>query len=183
LISIPYLCPSFLKRSLVMKILEEFSIPIGGLLNGEHKYKFRLNNSFFEAFESKEIKDGKFEVEVTLNKFSTRTDFNFKIVGSFASICDRCLEEIRIDIESEYDLIGRYGIGEEEAEFFYIEDQNKPVNIAKFIFEFVNYSIPLMKVCKEKENPACYELLDKINPNLEDEKNPMWEDLNKINFN
>ena len=166
-----------------MKFLDEFSIPLLGLAEGSHEFEYQIDKRFFNAFENTEIKNGNFKVNVALKKSSSRIDFTFHIAGDFESTCDRCLNEIKVYLEDEYDLIGKYGEGEEEAEIFYIPDQNIPLNISKFIYEYVNYSIPLMKVCEEDENPSCYELLDNINPETEDVKNSMWDELNKINFN
>ncbi|MEL6989610.1 MAG: DUF177 domain-containing protein, partial [Bacteroidota bacterium] len=138
-------------------------------------------DTFFKAFENEELK-GQFKVKVTLEKRPSRLDFNFQIDGQLDTPCDRCLKAIKVETEKDFDLIGKIGEGEEEADIFFIEDQNKPLNIAKFVYEYINYSIPMMKVCDENEDVSCDELLDN-NTETEEDSNPVWDVLNKIKFN
>ena len=70
---------------------------------------------------------------------------------------------------------------------FYIDRHESHFSIAAWIFEFINLSIPLQKVCKENEKGASTcnkEILDQLqkfrsNPN-EIPNNKIWKDLDKF---
>ena len=53
-----------------MQFLNQFVISFTGLKEGEHEYKFELENEFFEHFEYNDFNSCKIEATVILNKKS-----------------------------------------------------------------------------------------------------------------
>jgi len=47
-----------------MESLNHFSIPIQGLKDGVHPFKFQIDRTFFKLFEESPIEEGKFEVNL-----------------------------------------------------------------------------------------------------------------------
>ena len=168
-----------------MEILSGYILPLGGLEIGKHEFSYKVTEAFLEAFEYKEIDKADFDVNVQLDKSSNNLKFIFSIGGSFHAACDRCLNEIQIPVDTEYRLMGKYGEGEEEADIFYLPADSNELNISQYVYEYIMYSIPLLKVvdCDQDENPPCnFELLDKMDSEEKEDKNSVWDALHKLNL-
>lgn len=53
-----------------MEVAQRYSIAWKGLKNGRHDFRFEVDKALFEAFESTEIKDGRCEVSVGVDRKS-----------------------------------------------------------------------------------------------------------------
>ena len=73
-----------------MNYFKQFVIQFSGLKNGDHNFNFEVTDKFFEKIEYSEIKKGKVNVDVLLNKQENMLVFNFSINGFVNVICDRC---------------------------------------------------------------------------------------------
>ena len=51
-----------------MEVAQRYSIAWKGLKNGRHDFRFEVDKALFEAFESTEIKDGRCEVSVGVDR-------------------------------------------------------------------------------------------------------------------
>jgi len=70
-----------------MQFLNQFVISFTGLKEGEHEYKFELENEFFEHFEYNDFNSCKIEATVILNKKSNLLEFNFYSKGKINLNC------------------------------------------------------------------------------------------------
>ena len=175
-----------------MNILKHFSIPIEGMKNGLHKKMFTVDNEFFSHFENSPIKKGDFEVELALDKRPDMILMEFDINGNFDTSCDRCMAQIAFPITSQNQLMVKYAENAgEEVGVMYITKDTHHINLSKFIFDSIILSIPLSKVydCRDTEPYPCDEdvikkleiMQEDIDP-TEEETNPIWDSLNKLDF-
>lgn len=65
------------KTEIIMDALIQFSIPVKGLGNGIHEYRFHIDKSFFDQFEHSPIQDGSFEVNFIFDKRPEMFDLHF----------------------------------------------------------------------------------------------------------
>jgi uncharacterized metal-binding protein YceD (DUF177 family) len=174
-----------------MKTLELFSIPIEGLRLGSHKYEFSVDDTFFSCFEGSPIKKGKFEVHIDLEKRSDIYELDFDIRGYIETQCDRCLADIHLPSKSEERLILKYSSEQDEVEdVIYIKRDAHHYNIAQQIYEYICLGKPLTNIydCRIDEPYPCNEtVLSKLGQSdqVEEKKveNPIWDQLNKLDFN
>ena len=68
------------------------TIPLTGLKEGSHNYRFKIESDFFALFEGSEIAGGELAVEVNLVKRSSHLELFFSLAGRVQLVCDRCLE-------------------------------------------------------------------------------------------
>lgn len=175
-----------------MKTLRHFSIPIEGMKNGNHEKTFLVENSFFSHFENSPIQKGKFKVALDLDKRPDLIKMNFEITGSFDTMCDRCMADIALPLGSENQLLVKYADeAAEEPGVIYITRDTHHLNVSKFIYDSIILSIPLSMVydCRIKEPFPCDEeviqklnIIHEENETTEDEKNSVWDSLNKLDF-
>lgn len=164
-----------------MDPLRRFTVPIKGLGLGIHPFEFEISKSFFSHFESSPIENGKFDVAIQLDKRIDMMVLAFSIDGSFNTACDRCLEKFDLPIKGDHDLIVKIAEeAREDDEIFYISDAQTELNLAKFIYEFIILSLPIVKITDDESVHKCdEEVLNFLEGKTEEDSgsNPLWDQL------
>lgn len=168
-----------------MDPLVQFEIPVSGLKDGLHPFDFQLNNEFFECFEASPLKEGNVNVKVYFDKRPDMYVITFDIKGAVKTTCDRCLDEFILPIQSSESLMFKFAAEErEEADIVYILKGATSLNIANYIYDYVNLALPMMKTHDDAEEECNSEITDYLNnQNQEEEtkpqsdKNPIWDAL------
>ena len=62
-----------------------------GLKSGVYSYKFLLDTPLFEDFKNEEIKGGKVNFDVKMERMEHVLLFTFSFAGEVTTQCDRCL--------------------------------------------------------------------------------------------
>jgi len=164
-----------------LKVLKEFTIQFANLKLGAHFYEFEVNNKFFEEFDWLDYTRSQFKVNVELTKQSTMLLLKFDFEGIIAVPCDRCLDEVEINIEGSEQLIVKFGSEEyeETEEILVILEGEYELNIAKYIYEFIQLNVPQKRIHAEgKCNPDVIKKLKSIEK--EEVIDPRWSGLNKL---
>ncbi len=127
-----------------------YNIPLKSLSTGKHEFKFTLDNKFFELIDdgTADVKRGSIDVLVSVKRTSVTFDFDFEISGKVFVPCDRCLDDIKMDVLTNNRLIVKFGAeySEESDEIVIIPEEEGEINIAWFLYEFVVLSLPAKKV-------------------------------------
>lgn len=173
-----------------MITLRSFILPVKGLKIGIHEFDYELDSSFFKLVNEESELVANFDVHVVFDKRFGMYVLDLELKGHYVHPCDRCLEQIQIPVEDSHRLYIKRGVGDEEADIVYLEFFDDEINIAKYIYEFVLVSFPLMNVidCNDMENPPCnMKMLDKwedISKEAESEnkEGSIWDDLNNLNL-
>ena len=171
-----------------METLNQFTIPLEGLKDGMHQFDFQIDRGFFNHFEQSPIQEGNFDLKLFFDKRPDLLVLTFDFKGSFSTNCDRCLEAIELPMKNSEQLLVKYAEApSEEADVVYIERGTQQLNVAKYAYEFICLSIPMIKVydCEEDENPPCNQaILDQLynEEEVEEEetKNPVWDALKDL---
>ena len=88
---------------------KKFIIPFIGLSLGKHQYHYDIDDSFFQEFEHSEIKQGNLEVSLVLDKQSTMLILDIAIRGFVNVMCDRCLDNFNMKLNTEQRLFVKFG--------------------------------------------------------------------------
>ncbi len=127
-----------------------YNIPLRSLSEGKHEFKYDLDKSFFTLIDdgTAEVKKGDLKVVVSLKKTSATFELIFETVGSVQVPCDRCLDEIAMDVDTKNKLIVKFGkeYSEESDEIVIIPEDDGEINIAWFLYEFIVLSLPAKKI-------------------------------------
>lgn len=176
-------------------ILNTYSIHFKGLKVGKHTFNFEVNDKFFEEFEEGEIKQGKLQVDVTLNKQSQMLDLSVSIKGSVEVVCDRCLDNLDIPIVYKGSLYVKFGEerADEGDEIIILTNDDNEINLAQYIYESICLSLPIqryhgMKGTKTKCNKEMMEKLKSLSSEESkkdetEEIDPRWSKLKDIELN
>lgn len=175
--------------------MNTYSIHFKGLKVGKHTFNFEVDNAFFEAFEEGEIKQGKVNVDITLNRQSQMLDFVISIDGLVEVTCDRCLENFDLPISYKGSLFVKFGgiKSEEDDEIIVLTNDDSEINLAQYIYESICLSLPIqryhgMKGTKTKCNKEMIKKLKSLltdSPKKEEteEVDLRWSKLKDIELN
>ena len=133
-----------------MNKLREFDIEISHIKEHvQHTYTYKLDESFFTLFEDSLIQKGLLTVDIDLEKTPLLIRTNFVIKGNVELICDRSLDAFDYPIHSEQQLLFKFteeNEGEITEEIIGIKRETTKINMAQFIYEFINLEVPIKKL-------------------------------------
>ncbi len=173
-----------------MNVLDQFSIPVSGLSNGLHEYEFSVGKDFFEAFAESPIKEGAINVLFNFDKREDMYVLLFDFEGEVEVICDRCLDPFALPIEDRQSLLVKFDDEPwEDADVVFIQKGTQVLNVAKYIYEFINLAVPMTKTHDDAGddcNPDMLKYLEQQEEEEADEPTPnpfldAFKDLNLEN--
>ena len=138
-----------------MKPLVPFTLPISGLRDGTHEFRFQVGEDFFRCFEGSVIHQCDLVVDLVLDKSPNLLVLHFKIDGTVEVECDRCLAPFNLPVRDEQSLLVKYDEApREEGEVIYIEKGTHSLSVAKFVYEFIHLAVPIYKT-HERAGAEC----------------------------
>ena len=171
----------------------EYEIAFVGLKPGEHHFTYEITEKFFEPFQEQDFTNCKTTVKLRLEKNNGFMMLKFDLYGKVEVVCDRCGNNLPMQLWDEFNIIVKMtedpevmNDREEDPDVYYISKSESHINVADWIYEFINLSIPMQKMCKEDEigGPQCNsEVLDKLKRMDEEAKvdsNAIWKGLDQF---
>ena len=117
----------------------------------------------------------------------------FDVDGTVDVICDKCGNTLPMQLWDEFNIIVKIvdepevmNEQEEDPDVYYISRGESHLHMADWIYEFVNLSIPLQKMCKEEEmggakcNIEVLEKLRKMEEQAQKDSNTVWKGLDRF---
>lgn len=126
----------------------EFKLPLKSLPVGTHEMHFRLDKQFFANMESQDVRDADVEVRLTLVHRNDLYDLTFKLTGTVTVLCDRCLDEMELPVDTDYHIVVKYGesYNDDSDEFLEIPESENSLNVAYMLNDTVALAIPIKHV-------------------------------------
>ncbi len=171
---------------------------------GSQEFNYHLNKQFFIDMESSDIHEADLEVHLAANNRGGMYDLEFTITGTVTLICDRCLDNLEYDIDTEYHISVKYGdcYNDDSDEVLEIPESDNYLNVAYMIYDTVELAIPLKhvhapgkcnramsaklnkhraRIADEEDAALADELIDEIeSTDSEENVDPRWNELKKL---
>jgi uncharacterized metal-binding protein YceD (DUF177 family) len=177
-----------------MSLRREYEIAFVGLKPGIHEFDYQVDDTFFEEFQEQDFKNCEANVKLLLDKSSgSFMMLKFEIGGSLQVICDRCSNNLPLQLFEEFVLTVKMveepevmNEQEEDPDVYYISKGESHLDVKNWIYEFINLSIPMQKTCEYEnmDGPYCNEtaraLLNSMRAEAKEQENPIWNDLKKF---
>src|SRR6201996_8168445 len=177
-----------------MSSRREYDIAFVGLKAGIHEFNYRITDKFFEAYQQQDFRHCDAQVKLSLDKKNSFMLLKFEITGKIEIDCDRCGNALPLDLWDEFNILVKLvedpdimNQQEEDPDVYYISKGESHLYISDWVYEFINLSIPMQRMCKEEEmyGPYCNkEVLDMLNKLDRQEDtppvNPLWKGLEKF---
>lgn len=186
-----YLCT--LQMSEAMKALKAYTIQFVGLKEGEHRFQYHINKTFFDHFEYEDFNELDVVVDLKFVKKSTLMQLDFAAKGSVNVNCDVTNESYDEFIEDTFKLIVKFGdeYNNDNEEILVIPHGEYELNVAHYIYELIALAVPNKRVHPGvADGTLKSEILDKLNElslssdekKQEEKRNtdPRWDSLKKL---
>lgn len=150
----------------VMKQLNEYSIPFAGLKLGKHQFEYDIDRKFFDEFGYDEFQDCSLKAKVQLDKKNTMLELTFRHSGTVHVPCDLTGEYFDLPVKGKMDLIVQFGeeFNDENEELLILPHGEHQVNIAQYLYEMIALSIPQKRVHPGvKDGTLKHEAIDRLN--------------------
>lgn len=172
----------------------EFEIAFVGLKPGIHIYEYRIEDKFFTHYGEQDFKNCAANVKLSLDKKNGFMQLKFDIDGTLETNCDRCGNQLPLQLWDEFNIIVKMvdepevmNEQEEDPDVYYISRGESHLYLSDWIYEFINLSIPLQKMCSEQEmggSNCNQEVLEKLRQMEEearkDQHKTVWKGLDKF---
>jgi uncharacterized metal-binding protein YceD (DUF177 family) len=171
----------------------EFEIAFVGLKPGIHVYEYRIEDKFFAPYGDQDFENCMANVKLTLDKKTGFMQLRFDVDGSVDVTCDRCGNPLHVQLWDEFNIIVKMvdnpdemNEQEDDPDVYYISRGESHLHLADWIYEFINLSIPLQKMCKPEEeggtgcNKEVLEKLKQMEPEAKKDPNTVWKGLDKF---
>jgi DUF177 domain-containing protein len=177
-----------------MSSRREFEIAFVGLTPGVHEFYYRITDKFFDAYPAQDFRHCETNIKLSLDKKNGFMLLKFEIGGKIEITCDRCGSNILpLDLWDEFNVLVKLveepdimNEQEEDPDVYYIARGESHLKVADWIFEFINLSIPIQRMCKEENigGPYCnkevLDMLKKLSVEKNKPENPVWKGLEKF---
>lgn len=138
---------------------DDFIVPINGLTQGRKDFRWRVGKEFFEHFENSEILAADLDVEVSAEKSGHFIGVDCDVNGEVTVTCDRCLEELRIPVETGFRLSVKFGkepadsddATDGEREIVWLPESDADLDLGQVVYDYVCLYLPVQRVHPEGE--------------------------------
>ena len=171
--------------------LESLKLDLKELKEENTTLTFDLDDRFFEALDSAEVKRGSLHVSVSIRKATGFFEFLFQTAGTVIISCDRCLDDMEQSVETDNRLVVKLGSTySEEDDIIVVPEDEGILDMAWIIYEFVALAIPIRHVhAPGKCNPAMTQALEELSADRSSDEasdqpiDPRWSVLEKLKNN
>lgn len=179
-----------------------YKLPLKSLPEGVHEFDYTLDKQFFVNMEYGEVRDADIAVHLIVTHRNDLYRLAFEIAGTVTMLCDRCLDDLVLPIETTYDINVEYGddYNDDSDDLLIIPRSDNDLNVAYMLFDTVVLQIPMkhvhpMGMCNRamsallKKHRAGAdaiedELLDSIDDaDTDSPTDPRWDALRDIDTN
>ncbi len=185
-----YLCQP--KKS-EMNHRRAYEIAFVGLKPGVHSFEYQVDSKFFTHYGDQDFSNCKASIKLQLEKNNAFMLLTFDVDGRADVNCDRCGNSLNMQLWDEFKVTVKMvedpetmNNQEEDPDVFYLARTESHLYVGDWIYEFINLSIPMQRMCSEEEmgGPQCNkEVLEKLKKMQEDvnkENNTVWKGLEKF---
>lgn len=130
-----------------------YAIAYKGLKDGEYDFEFEIGDDLFESYGRVEILSGECLARVHMYRTEQMLEIHSSIGGSVICQCDRCLEDCRIPVSFEGDLVVKFSdeIDDYDGEQMWISPADDELDLTQYIYESIVLSLPYRRVHAEGE--------------------------------
>ncbi|HSK12577.1 MAG TPA: DUF177 domain-containing protein, partial [Phnomibacter sp.] len=163
-----------------------------GLKPGEHEFAFEISDKFFSDYSAQDFSNVQATVRLKLDKKTGFMLLRFDVDGKVDVVCDRCGNMLPMQLWDEFNIVVKLvenpeemNEQEEDPDVYYIARTESHLHVADWIFEFINLSLPMTRMCTEAEmgGPFCNkEVLEQLKKMQPEDHNAsaLWKGLEKF---
>ena len=125
-----------------------FKLPLKSLTKGTHSFDYHLDKQFFANMENTDVRDADINVRLTVDYNGDVYALTFVVSGEVLLLCDRCLDDLHMPIDTRYEITVKYGddYNDDSDTLLEIPDSDNFLNVAYMLYDTVVLAIPIKHV-------------------------------------
>jgi len=176
-----------------MSSRRDFDITFVGLKPGIHDFTYDINDQFFTEYQEQDFTNCVAHIRLSLDKKSNFLLLKFEVGGKLNLPCDRCGNTRPFELWDEFNIVvkivedpDQMNSQEEDPDVYYISKGESILHIADWIYEFINLSIPMQRMCNEAEvggiycNKEVLEMIARLDAQKNKPESTLWKGLEKF---
>ena len=175
-----------------------YKLPLKSLSEGVHEFDYSIDKQFFVNMEYGDVRDADLGVHLTVTHRNGLYRLAFAIAGTVTLLCDRCLDDLILPIDTTYDINVEYGddYNDESDDLLIIPRSDNDLNVAYMLFDTIVLQIPMkhvhpmgqcnraMSALLKKHRAGTDEIEDELLDSIENADapaDPRWDALRGLN--
>ena len=125
-----------------------YKLPLKSLGEGVHEFDYKLTKQFFSDMENADVRNADLDVHLTVNAKHDNYALSFTITGTVTLLCDRCLDDLVLPIDTRYSIDVEYGddYNDDSDNLLVIPASDNYLNVSYMIYDTVILAIPIKHV-------------------------------------
>lgn len=125
-----------------------YKVELASLKDGHYEQDFEIDSEFFKNMENTDVLSADVKVHLDLEKRNDVYDCTFRCNGMLQVPCDRCLDPLDHEVDTEYHVVVKYGdsYDDEADNLLVIPYSNSYLNVAYILYDTILLTIPLRHV-------------------------------------
>lgn len=142
-------------------------IPLNGLPAGKTRFSWQAGKEFFAEFDNSDILDADLSVEAIVEKSGTYLGVDLRLGGGVTVQCDRCLEDLEIEVDELVPLTVKFGdepdgaeSSENGREIIYLQGEPESIDLSQTVYDYACLAVPMHHVHEDGScNPEAMKYL------------------------
>lgn len=152
------------------------------------QFNYVVDDAFFQQREGGEIRGGNVDVKLEVEHKGDFFDLTFWMEGKIITACDRCLDDLVLDVDTDYHVALKYAAetNADNDEVIEVAESERYYDLTDIIYDTIALTIPMKHVHADGEcNEAMVAELQKHSRQAETEEvkennDPRWDALRKL---
>lgn len=125
-----------------------FKLPLKSLPEGVHELEYKLDKQFFANMEYPDVRDADLDVALVVTHRNGLYALAFHITGTVTLLCDRCLDDLILPVDTTYNIDVQYGddYNDDSDGLLIIPESDNTLNVAYMLYDTVVLCIPMKHV-------------------------------------
>ena len=160
--------------------LSDFDINFNKFKNEQDTIEYQIEDTFFKLKEGSLYDQCDIAVRIVCCKKDSTITLNYSLNGSLSSSCERCLKDIEIEINTQFEyplkLTNNETLLQEEH---YLSASHQIYNTYDSLYEHICMSVPFRKICSNSLNKTECKIIhqETTSEKMVDER---WAELKKL---
>lgn len=177
-----------------MRKFKAYAIPFVGLKEGQHRFEYEIDNTFFDLFDFQEFNSSNVTVNLEFTKKANMLELEFDFTGFVNVNCDVTLEPYNQDIDNHLSLVVKFGdaYDDDNEELLILPHGEHEVEVQQYIYEGIVLGLPAKRIHPGVEDGTIesdiLEKLEELKPKSiseeeikkEEETDPRWDKLKEL---
>ena len=137
----------------LLEKLTIFELPLKAMPDGVQNVEYEVGMDFFREMESTDVLAAEVKTTVEVKRSGDIYELCITAKGVLGIPCDRCLYEMKHEVDAEYRVSVKYGeeYNDENDNVIVIPESSNTMNVARIIYDTVMLTIPIKHVHPEGE--------------------------------